>query len=232
MSIKLSDTQLAMVRAAAQRDDRCLTPSPTLKDGAAQKVAAKLTAAKREIKAKAATPVWRRDGEGGRPLALKLTAAGLKAVAVNKETAAPEAIAESTNSVDAAAGFKHPDDAAPREGSKLAAVVAMLRRNQGATIGDLTAATGWLPHTTRAAITGLRNRGYSVIHERIEDGGSAYRISDAPRLDGGPRQFLESLRGRRILRTATQALDAEAFKIRQDPRQGGVERRQSAAERR
>ncbi len=77
MSIKLSDTQLAMMRAAAQRDDRCLTPSPTLKDGAAQKVAAKLIAAKlvREIKAKAGTPVWRRDGEGGQPLALKLTAA-------------------------------------------------------------------------------------------------------------------------------------------------------------
>jgi len=99
MSIKLSDTQLAMVRAAAQRDDRCLTPSPTLKDGAAPKVAAKLIAAKlvREIKAKAGTPVWRRDGGGGQPLALKLTAAGLKAIAVNKETAAPEAIVESTS---------------------------------------------------------------------------------------------------------------------------------------
>ena len=192
MSIKLSDTQLAMVRAAAQRDDRCLTPSPTLKDGAAQKVAAKLIAAKlvREIKAKAGTPVWRRDGEGGQPLALKLTAAGLKAIAVNKETAAPEAIVESTSSVDAAAGFQHPDDAAPREGSKLAAVVAMLRRNHGATIGDLTAATGWLPHTTRAAITGLRNRGYSVIRERIEDGGSAYRISDAP--SGGSDALVSS----------------------------------------
>jgi hypothetical protein len=99
-----------MVRAAAQRDDRCLAPSPTLMDGAAQKVAAKLIAAKlvREIKAKAGTPVWRRDGEGGQPLALKLTAAGLKAIAVNKETAAPEAIVESTSSVDAAAGFQHP----------------------------------------------------------------------------------------------------------------------------
>ena len=96
MSIKLSDTQLAMVRAAAHRDDRCLTPSPTLKDGAAQKVAAKLIAAKlvREIRAKAGTPVWRRDGEGGQALALKLAAAGLKAIAVNKETAAPEAIVE------------------------------------------------------------------------------------------------------------------------------------------
>lgn len=46
MSIKLSNTQLAMVRAAAERDDRCFTPSPTLKGGAAQKVAAKLIAAK------------------------------------------------------------------------------------------------------------------------------------------------------------------------------------------
>ena len=123
-------------------------------------------------------------------MALKLTAAGLKAIAVNKETAAPEAIVESTSSVDAAAGFQHPDDAAPREGSKLAAVVAMLRRSQGATIGDLTAATGWLPHTTRAAITGLRNRGYSVIRERIEDGGSAYRISDAP--SGGSDALVSS----------------------------------------
>ncbi|MGB9166377.1 MAG: DUF3489 domain-containing protein [Rhodomicrobium sp.] len=79
-----------------------------------------------------------------------------------------------------AAGSKHPGDPAPRERSKLAAVVGMLRRSEGATIGDLTAATGWLPHTTRAAITGLRNRGYSVVRERMEHGSSAYRISDAP----------------------------------------------------
>ena len=64
MSIKLSDTQLAMVRAASQRDDRCLTPSPTLKDRAAQKVAAKLIVAKlvREIKAKAGTRRERGSG--------------------------------------------------------------------------------------------------------------------------------------------------------------------------
>ena len=79
-----------------------------------------------------------------------------------------------------AGGSKHRGSSAPREESKLAAVVGMLRRNKGATIGDLTAATGWLPHTTRAAITGLRKRGYSVVRERIADGGSAYRISDAP----------------------------------------------------
>jgi len=58
-----------------------------------------------------------------------------------------------------------------------AEVIAMLQRDEGVTIEDLTAATGWLPHTARAAMTGLRKRGYSVVRERVEAGGSAYRIS-------------------------------------------------------
>jgi hypothetical protein len=40
----------------------------------------------------------------------------------------------------------------------------------------LIAATGWLPHTTRAALTGLRKSGFE-IERRQEDGqGSIYRI--------------------------------------------------------
>ncbi len=38
------------------------------------------------------------------------------------------------------------------------------------------AATGWLPHTTRAALTGLRKRGYAVNRE-VADGGSVYRVA-------------------------------------------------------
>ena len=59
---------------------------------------------------------------------------------------------------------------APRDGSKLALVIEHLQRADGATIVDLTQATGWLPHTTRAALTGLRKRGYAVIRERIGAG--------------------------------------------------------------
>jgi DNA-binding IclR family transcriptional regulator len=70
--------------------------------------------------------------------------------------------------------------AAPRDGSKLAQVIELLRRADGATIVDLTQATGWLPHTTRAALTGLRKRGYAVIRERIGAGDSVYRVSGAP----------------------------------------------------
>src|SRR6202030_995352 len=69
--------------------------------------------------------------------------------------------------------------AAPREGSKLALVIELLRRAGAATIVDLTQGTGLLPHTTRPALTGLRKRGYAVIRERIGAGDSVYRISDA-----------------------------------------------------
>ena len=58
---------------------------------------------------------------------------------------------------------------APRAGSKQALIVGMLSHDVGATIGDLTKATGWLPHTARAALTGLRKRGFAI--ERIAEKG-------------------------------------------------------------
>ena len=57
------------------------------------------------------------------------------------------------------------------ETSKLALLIDLLRRADGATIVDLTQTTGWLAHTTRAAITGLRKRGYAVTRERMGDWG-------------------------------------------------------------
>ena len=59
MSIKLADTQLMMLSAAAQRDVRCLVVAPNLKVAAAQKIASKLTGAGlvKEIRAKAGAPV-------------------------------------------------------------------------------------------------------------------------------------------------------------------------------
>ena len=64
---------------------------------------------------------------------------------------------------------------APRNGSKLAQVIKLLQRRHGATINELIDATDWLAHTTRAALTGLRKRGYSVVIDRSERG-SFYRI--------------------------------------------------------
>ncbi len=68
------------------------------------------------------------------------------------------------------------DAAAPAVPSKTATVIAMLQRKEGADLGDLVAATGWLPHTTRAALTGLRKKGH-VIDKAKVDGTTTYRIA-------------------------------------------------------
>jgi len=67
-------------------------------------------------------------------------------------------------------------------------VLHLLRREQGATLEDLIAATGWLAHTTRAALTRLRQRGYALTRSKGEDGRTIYRVqprSEAPVLVGG-----------------------------------------------
>ena len=85
MSIKLTDTQLVILSTAAQREDRCLVTPKSLKGGASQKIAAKLLAAGlvKEIKAKPGMAIWRREDEAGQSFSLKLTAAGLRAIAVD-----------------------------------------------------------------------------------------------------------------------------------------------------
>ena len=195
MSIKLTDTQLVLLGAAAQRKDLCLVAPPTLKGATAQKVASKLISAGfvKEVKAKASDPIWRRDERAS--YALKLTAAGAKAIAVD-ESAEPEDAGEASDALakhDQAAILSKLDakdarpaeamepgpagPSAPRGGSKLARVIALLERDHGATIAELIAATGWLAHTTRAALTGLRKRGYAVAIDRSDDNrGSFYRI--------------------------------------------------------
>jgi hypothetical protein len=176
MSTKLNDTQLVLLSVAAQRDDRCLVPRQDLKSSAAQKVAAKLIAAGlvKEIKARAGMPFWQRDEQAGQSYALKLTAAGAKAISVDEGSASHEAggeVGQREHAVAMAPQTKQqvPADlpatatalsrSAPRDGTKLAQVVELLQRDDGATLGELIGLTGWLPHTTRAALTGLRKRG-------------------------------------------------------------------------
>ena len=63
-----------------------------------------------------------------------------------------------------------------RPGTKQALIAGLLAREQGATLDELIAATGWLPHTTRAALTGLRRKGFALDKSSREDGKTAYRI--------------------------------------------------------
>ena len=62
--------------------------------------------------------------------------------------------------------------------SKISLVADLLRRNDGATLAELVAATGWLPHSTRAALTGLRKKGHDI--ERGTRGGvTTYTIAES-----------------------------------------------------
>ena len=70
---------------------------------------------------------------------------------------------------------------APRPGTKQALIVTLLEREQGATLDELVSATEWLPHTTRAALTGLRKKGYGIAKDKDESGKTVYRIRWRPR---------------------------------------------------
>lgn len=62
--------------------------------------------------------------------------------------------------------------------TKAATVLALLRRAEGATLAELIVPTTWLPHTTRAALTGLRTKGH-VLDKGKRDGTAFYRIVEA-----------------------------------------------------
>jgi homoserine dehydrogenase len=62
----------------------------------------------------------------------------------------------------------------PKSVSKSERVFTLLRADD-ATIDELVSATGWLKHTTRAALTGLKNKGHVITAEKV-DGVRQYRI--------------------------------------------------------
>lgn len=64
-----------------------------------------------------------------------------------------------------------------RQGPTKAAIVQkLLSRAKGATLAELTDATGWLPHSARAFMTGLRKKGHELIRECRTSGETAWRI--------------------------------------------------------
>lgn len=179
----LSDAQREVLAAAAQRPEGAVILPARFRGKAATKIVEALIgkALVREIRAKGELPVWRTDESGKRyGLVLTKTGRALVPAAVAMEPADTAGRATSSAQSDAAPAQAtgEPTDA-PRATSKLAAVIALLSRDTGSSVAELMATTGWLPHTTRAALTGLRKRGYPVTRQAAEDG-SVYRIATNP----------------------------------------------------
>ena len=152
---KLTDTQLTVLTAASRREDGAILPLPkNLKGGAATKV----------VDALIRKGFVERIAEGG-PAGddfLKITRDGLEAI-----------------NADPDEGPKAPRKM--REGTKQAALIDMLRREEGATIGQIVEATGWRSNTIRGAISGALKKklGLTVTSEKNDGGERAYRIIDA-----------------------------------------------------
>lgn len=60
-------------------------------------------------------------------------------------------------------------DPLPRPESKIAQVTRLLERAEGASLDEMVSATGWLPHTTRAALTGLKKKGKVITNGKRDD---------------------------------------------------------------
>ena len=69
------------------------------------------------------------------------------------------------------------NDAPAKRSSKTSLVLELLARTEGATLDQMATATGWLPHTTRAALTGLKKKGHVIGSEKVEGTGRIYRIA-------------------------------------------------------
>jgi hypothetical protein len=92
-------------------------------------------------------------------------------------TMAPRVIAATDNALPQS-GRAEPLQ--PRAGSKQGQLITMLLRDDGASIVEIATALGWLPHTTRAALTGLRHKGYELGREINGERGSIYRVTAMP----------------------------------------------------
>ncbi|WP_075220706.1 DUF3489 domain-containing protein [Acuticoccus yangtzensis] len=172
---ELTNTQRAVLTAAAERPGLQILPLPEhIKGGAAKKVTTALLA----------RGLIREDGVGG---TLVATDAGLRAVGIAPTQAAKPndggAVNQEESWFDSEPSASDPaaHKASPkiRSGTKQATLIAMLEAPEGASIEEIADATGWQHHTVRGAIAGaLKKRlGLDVTSEKVDDRGRVYRLA-------------------------------------------------------
>ena len=166
--IQLSDAQSIILSTACARATGLIFPvTASLKGGAVGNVCKSLL--KRglieEIPAADPDTVWRHDDAG--PLTLRATQLAHSALGLGD--------------ADADVPAQQPDLTPPtqRKGTKQEALIAMLRAETGASIEEITAATGWLGHTVRGSMSGALKKklGLTITSEKVEGRGRCYKIS-------------------------------------------------------
>ena len=80
---------------------------------------------------------------------------------------------------EAGSGSAPVESPPPKPPSKTSTILGMLHQDGGTTLEEMVEVTGWLPHTTRAALTGIRKKGHDVTRTKV-DGETRYAIAAAP----------------------------------------------------
>lgn len=174
---RLTDTQTLILTCAASRPGMLAMSLPAGLHGAAAKKVVTLMIERgliEEVEAdlRRCESLWRETGDG-HGTTLIATGAGLAAIGIEPVVA------------QAMAGLRRPgpDPQAPvpvmrRKGTKQAALIALLKTSDGASIPEITAVTGWQAHSVRGVISGQLKKklGLAVISEKVEGRGRVYRI--------------------------------------------------------
>jgi hypothetical protein len=194
MTTKLTDTQLVILSAAAQREDGAVLPLPkSLKTNkAATAKVLKSLIARQLIEERPAgldDEVWREEKDGTR-LTLAVTDAGLDALGIVPEGEEPKKPPAERKKAGRASGSRKngkvparakpdPKPSSKRPASKQAVIVDLMKRKGGATINELVAATDWQAHSVRGAISGALKKklGLAVVSENVNGRGRVYRIA-------------------------------------------------------
>ena len=164
--MKLNDTHLLLLSRASQHKDHLLSPPEVMKAKALEPALARLLrqGLMEEVAVRPDQPSCKLDEEGQRR-GYRITSAGLQVLGLDGEGAVA-----SCDPVTA------PSEPGRPSTSKRSLVLELLLRDEGATLKDLIDATGWLPHTTRAVLSGLRKAGHDLTRERDASGVSVYRV--------------------------------------------------------
>ena len=191
---KLTDTQLVILAAAAQREDGAVLPLPTslkLVGGALTSVLKSIL--KKDLVAEqpavADATAWRK-AEDGQRMMLVITHAGRQAIGVEVEQGTDEPKTKAKSKANKRQPAKtgkparetqtpKPAATSARPGSKQGLLVDLLSRRRGATITEAVEATGWQAHSVRGAISGTLKKklGLTLTSEKRDGRGRVYRIA-------------------------------------------------------
>ena len=181
---KLSDLHYILLATAANRaSGSLLPPSSTVKAGRAGITRAIRSLLSRgfaeEVETKDTRSTWREAG--GQRFAVKITDAGRAAIHVadGKEpnfeagAAPPDQAAPGPISADPPPAHPGPDVTiamvSSKPTTKIGIVIELMQCEGGATLDEMMAATNWLPHSTRAVLSGLRKKGYDLAKTKRGD---------------------------------------------------------------